>query len=170
VLFLKLRHVWGFFAKSFLDNISRGAFLTVKAGDALNTMTIGWALMGRAWRRPILVVMVRESRHTHGLMQKAEDFTVSLPTTDMKEALEVCGSTSGRDADKFRKANIKIKDARKVSTPIIDSDGFHFECRIVHKSPMAPETLAGEYGEKIYPQGDFHTLFFGEIVDCYEIE
>ncbi|HOO44668.1 MAG TPA: flavin reductase family protein, partial [Deltaproteobacteria bacterium] len=31
--------------------LQKGAFLTVKAGDALNTMTIGWGLIGFIWQR-----------------------------------------------------------------------------------------------------------------------
>ena len=30
--------------------IKKGAFLTVKAADALNTMTIGWATVGFIWQ------------------------------------------------------------------------------------------------------------------------
>ncbi len=33
-------------AEEAMAKIKKGAFLTVKAADALNTMTIGWALFG----------------------------------------------------------------------------------------------------------------------------
>lgn len=33
---------------------------------------------------------------------------------------------------------------------------------------MDPKYLAPEY-QKLYPQKDYHTLYFGEIVECYEI-
>jgi hypothetical protein len=34
---------------------------------------------------------------------------------------------------------------------------------------MDPAHLAEEYKE-LYPQKDYHTLYFGEIQDCYQIE
>jgi flavin reductase (DIM6/NTAB) family NADH-FMN oxidoreductase RutF len=47
-----------------MEQIKQGAFLTVKSGEALNTMTIGWATIGHVWRKPIMMVAVRLSRHT----------------------------------------------------------------------------------------------------------
>jgi hypothetical protein len=57
--------------------------------------------------------------------------------------------------------------SQKTVTPIINTPGFHFECKIVFKAPMDPTHLAAEY-DTIYPQKDYHTLYFGEILDCYE--
>jgi len=62
-------------AEKVMKQIREGAFLTVKAGKAFNTMTIGWALIGYAWQKPILMVLVRTSRHTYGFIDKAADFT-----------------------------------------------------------------------------------------------
>ena len=89
-------------AEEAMGQIKEGAFLTVKADGALNTMTIGWATIGYVWSRPIMMVAVRLSRHTFGLMEAAEDFTVSIPSTDMDAELDCCGTRSGRDFDKFK--------------------------------------------------------------------
>ncbi|MBW1721088.1 MAG: flavin reductase family protein [Deltaproteobacteria bacterium] len=155
-------------AERIMKQIKRGAFLTVKAGDALNTMTIGWAAVGFVWNKPVFMVAVRDSRHTFGIIEKAEDFTVTVPTADMKDALMYCGTKSGRDVDKFRECNLKTRDGRTTSSPIIDIPGIQFECRIVFKAPMDPKYLAKEYDERLYPEKDYHTLYFGEILDCYE--
>ena len=80
-----------------MTQIKKGAFLTVKSGEAINTMTIGWATIGHVWRKPIMMVAVRLSRHTFGMIETAEDFTVSIPASDMKEELMFCGTKSGRD-------------------------------------------------------------------------
>ena len=42
-------------------NSFQGALLTVKSKDKLNTMTIGWATLGRVWNKPIMTVLVRFS-------------------------------------------------------------------------------------------------------------
>ena len=62
-------------------------------------MTIGWAFFGPAWRKRLFIAMVRPQRHTFGLMEKAEEFTVSIPTTrPLKEELAFAGSRSGRES------------------------------------------------------------------------
>jgi flavin reductase (DIM6/NTAB) family NADH-FMN oxidoreductase RutF len=155
-------------AEKVMTQIKKGAFLTVKAEAQLNTMTIGWATVGIVWSKPIMMVAVRNSRHTFGIIEKAADFTVSFPKDDMKDALMFCGTKSGRIYDKFKECGLKTSPAQKTLSPIIRIPGIHFECKIVYKSAMDPAFLDAEY-RKLYPQNDFHTLYFGEIAECYEI-
>jgi flavin reductase (DIM6/NTAB) family NADH-FMN oxidoreductase RutF len=156
-------------AEKVINQIKKGAFLTVKAGSALNTMTIGWATVGFVWRKPIFMVAVRDSRHTFGIIEKAADFTVTVPSAYMHDELMYCGTKSGRDVDKFKECSLGIKEAQQVRSPIIHRPGLHFECKIVFKAPMDPKYLIKDY-ESLYPERDYHTLYFGEIVACYETE
>ena len=155
-------------AEKAMNQIKKGVFLTVQAGDVLNTMTIGWATIGFVWRKPIFMVAVRDSRYTFGIIEKAADFTVSIPSGDMHEEIMFCGTESGRNVDKFKKCNLEITDSRQAISPIIKAPGLHFECKIVYKSAMDPTHLIKEY-ESLYPEKDYHTLYFGEILECYEI-
>ena len=152
-----------------MAQIRVGAFLTVKAGEAMNTMTIGWATIGVVWSRPIFMVAVRLSRFTFSLIEKADDFTVTIPLAGMEDELTFCGTQSGRDYDKFQECNLPVVAAQKVATPIIDVPGLHYECEIIYKSAMAPAFFSREFDENIYPARDYHTLYFGQIVDCYRI-
>ncbi len=156
-------------AEKAMSRIKKGAFLTVKNGDELNTMAIGWATIGYVWQRPILMVAVRDSRHTFKLMEKSSDFTVSVTLPNMNEKVMYCGTKSGRNVDKFKEIALKTVDSKQVRSPIIDAAGIHFECKIVFKSAMDPKFMAKDF-EKIYPEKDYHTLYFGEIVECYEID
>ena len=47
-----------------MKQINEGAFLTVEAKGQKNVMTIGWALVGILWKKSVLMVAVRNSRHT----------------------------------------------------------------------------------------------------------
>ena len=115
------------------------------------------------------MVAVRDSRYTFGIIEKASDFTVSIPAGDMHEEIMFCGTKSGRNVDKFRKCKLEITDSRQAVSPIINTPGLHFECKIVYKSAMDPTHLVKEY-ESLYPEKDYHTLYFGEILECYEIK
>ncbi|MDP2854911.1 MAG: flavin reductase family protein [Smithellaceae bacterium] len=157
-------------AEDAMSKIRKGAFLTVKAADALNTMTIGWATFGFIWQKPIMMVAVRDSRHTFGIIEKASDFTVTIPSGDMSKATAFCGTKSGRDVDKFKMCNLETANGRNVASPIIKVAGIHYECKIVFKSAMNPAFLDKSYDQAMYPQKDYHTLYFGEILACYETE
>jgi flavin reductase (DIM6/NTAB) family NADH-FMN oxidoreductase RutF len=154
--------------KEMLDQIPKGAFLTVKSGENLNTMTIGWGNIGIIWGKPIFMVAIRPSRYTYNLLEKAKDFTISIPIEkDLKKALSYCGTYSGRDVNKFKECNLIIKNGRKVSSPIIENCNLHYECKIVYKQSIKPERLNKDIKDKHYKNNDFHILYFGEIVDCY---
>jgi flavin reductase (DIM6/NTAB) family NADH-FMN oxidoreductase RutF len=154
-------------AQNALTKIKEGAFLTVAAGDAVNTMTIGWAAIGYMWRNPILTVAVRDSRFTFTLIEKADDFTVTVPGNDYRKEIMFCGTRSGRDVNKFDACHLSTAQSRHVKSPIIDVAGLHFECRLVFKGAMDPAQLVDDY-QHLYPERDYHTLYYGEIKACYE--
>ena len=150
---------------------SKGAFLVAKSKDSkkINVMTIGWVAIGYMWKKPIMTVMVRKSRFTHCIIEKASSFTVSIPGDDSGEALNFCGTKSGRDVDKLKECKLSVVPAQKVDTPIINLSGFHYECKIVCESEINPDFLCKEYREDLYADNDdYHTFYFGEIVACYK--
>jgi len=155
-------------AGEIISLIEKGAFLTAKAAGMCNTMTIGWGMMGVCWRKPVLMVAVRNSRHTFQIMEAAEDFTVSMPSGNLRDEIFYCGTKSGREVNKFEECDLKIAAGRQVDSPIIDTPGLHVECVIAFKTAMQPGNLASKF-HGLYPQKDYHTLYFGEIVACYEI-
>ncbi len=156
-------------SQTLMARIQKGAFLTVKAGESLNAMTIGWGLIGIIWQRPVFMVAVRDSRHTFTIIEKASDFTVSVPTSDMKEALMFCGTKSGRNVDKFEALGLVPMAAKQTVSPVIKLKGIHLECLIRFRAPMNP-ALLDKALEELYPAKDYHTLYFGEIVACYETD
>ena len=155
-------------APEFLGSLPKGAFLSVKAGDKINTMTIGWGCIGYIWQRPILMVAVRHSRYTHAIIEQSVDFTVSAPLNPgFEAALALTGSKSGRDLDKFSAAKLNPVPAKTVNSPAIADCGLTIEGKILFKQDMNPEYLDPGVKEKFYSDQDYHTLYFGEITACY---
>lgn len=67
-----------------------------------NTMTIGWGTMGTIWGPPkkgkqIITVFIRESRRTHQILQKEDEFTVCFFPEKYRKDLGILGSKSGND-------------------------------------------------------------------------
>lgn len=157
-------------ANETVGNLSKGAFLTSKADGKVNTMTIGWGSLGFMWGKPVFMVMVRSSRFTHELLANSTEFTVTIPKTDMKDAIKLCGSQSGRDMDKLAAAGLKTLPGSKTDTPVIDCAGIHYECKIAYRQDMSDAQMTTEVKDKWYTDDPLHTLYFGEILTSYLTE
>jgi len=147
-----------------------GIFLNV-GGEKPNTMTIGWASIGNIWNKPVFMALVRKQRHSWELIHNAKEFTVSVPTRNpLKDELIFCGTKSGRDYDKFSGHGITAAPAQAVNAPIVSECGLHFECKTLLTQDMTPEEMDPSLVNGTYRAGDFHTMFFGEIVACYSTD
>lgn len=153
-----------------LDILSKGAFLTSAHGGKTNAMTIAWGSYCFAWGKPVFMAMIRPSRFSHDLVEASGEFTISIPYSDMKQALGICGSTSGRDGDKVAAAGLKLLPAEQTQTPVINTPGLHYECKVICRQQMASAGTSEQVKSQFYASGDFHTLYFGEIVASYVIE
>lgn len=147
----------------------KGAFFTVGDMNKANTMTISWGSVGYMWNRPVFIAMIRTTRYSSEFIDFGKNFTISIPyDQSMKEALKICGTISGRDANKEKEANIKFIKSKKIETPVIEGCNRYFECKIVLKQQMDFDNLDKEIIKSTYKEGDAkHVLFFGEIVEQY---
>jgi flavin reductase (DIM6/NTAB) family NADH-FMN oxidoreductase RutF len=144
---------------------SRGLLVGAYAPDGKpNLMTIGWAMLGAVWGRPMWTVLVRPSRYTYRCIEAHAAFTVSVPAADMAEACRVCGSVSGRDADKFDLCGLTVRPGGAVDAPGAAECPLVYECKVVHTGDVLEQRLAREIVDSAYAGGDFHRVYFGEIV------
>ena len=172
---MKTINLWDYAGK-ILEGVQKGALLTTKSGNEVNTMTIGWGHLGVEWSKPIFVAYVRQSRHTKGLLDKSGVFTVNIPveTTD-KKILGVCGTKSGRDIDKFKELGLTQVEGQTVSAPAVKELPLTLECKIIYQQDQDLSALQPDYREHSYPAGtaeenNFHTAYYGEITAAYILE
>lgn len=132
--------------------------------DQANVMTIGWGTFGVMWSKPVVMVMVRPTRHTWDLISKAPDFTVNWLSEDGREALQLCGNTSGRDTDKFAAAGLHPMKASSVTSPVLRESVLSLECRMLYRDNLHPEQFVVPSLEGHYARRDYHGLFFGEVI------
>ncbi len=129
-----------------------------------NVMTIGWGAMGRVWGVPIWMVLVRPSRYTYQCIEHSACFSVNVPTTDMHTVCAMCGSSSGREEDKFALCNLTAEKGASVLAPVIAQCPIVYECQVVHSNDVLPEKLAGEIISGAYMDGDYHRVYFGKVL------
>lgn len=96
---------------------------------------------------PLFVIGISPSRFSHSLISKHQEFTVNLPTIKpkLKSAVELCGTLSGRDIDKFAAAKL-TREKGVLKAPLIKECPVNIECKVINK------VTAGD-----------HTLFIGEV-------
>lgn len=150
-----------------LDRLTHGGLLLASTrGDGKsNVMTIGWATVGAIWGLPMMVVMVRPSRYTFGLIEETKIFTVNVPAPEMKDYVAFCGSRSGRDVDKL--AQVTTSPGQRVNCATIDDCPLVYECQVVHWNDLQPDALPPDIRDRAYPRGDFHRFYYGQIMGTF---
>ena len=167
--------VWDY-AGRIMEAIDEGILLTTAAEGEKDTMVIGWGHIGVIWGKPVFVAYVRESRHTKSLVEKNGEFTVNTPLAPIdKNIIAVCGTKSGRDLDKFAELGLETEDGLTVSVPGIRQLPLTLECKVIYKqdqdsTALHPDVMARYYKPGTRNEGDYHTMYFGEITAAYIIE
>lgn len=114
-----------------------------------NIISLAWA--GTVCSEPpTIAIGVRPSRHSHAILAKGGDFVVNLPSFDQAAMIDLCGTRSGRDLDKFAATGFTALQAAAVASPLIAECPVNIECRVV----------------KVIPVGS-HDLFLGEVVAAH---
>lgn len=157
------------------EAMKKGILLTTKAGEQINTMTIGWGHIGIEWGKPIFVAYVRESRYTKEMLENNGEFTVNIPngTADSK-IIGLCGSKSGRDLDKIQELNLTLEEPMSISVPGIKEFPLTLECKVIYKQKQDLSAVPEELIQRYYPADasgfrDYHIAYYGEILNAYLI-
>ncbi|MFQ4276030.1 flavin reductase [Clostridioides difficile] len=140
-------------------------WLLITAGDSekFNTMTASWGGVGVYWGKNVVTTYIRPQRYTKEFVDINDTFTVAFFDETYREALNICGTISGRDINKIEKAGL---------TPYFVDDTVAFEeanmiivCKKLYHGNMPPENFdAKENDKKWYPEKDYHTMYISEII------
>lgn len=160
--------------KEFKENVftrmsSEWFLLTAGTVDSCNTMTAAWGGIGVLWGKNVATAYVRKSRYTREFMERDNIFTLSFFGSACREALNLCGSKSGRNMDKIKEAGL---------TKTLLDGGVAFEeaelvivCKKLFREELSPENFLDPSIEKNYvgkDAGDYHTMYIGEILGIYK--
>jgi flavin reductase (DIM6/NTAB) family NADH-FMN oxidoreductase RutF len=143
-------------------------WMLVTAGTPsdFNTMTASWGGLGELWNRRVAFIFVRPQRYTFQFVERSDHFTLSFFTEAYREALNFCGTHSGRNVDKMAATGL---------TPMeVDAGAVAFRearlilvCRKLYAQDLGGDNFVvpGIDGT-IYAQKDYHRWYVGEIVQC----
>ncbi len=124
-----------------------GLITSADADGRANVITLG-EVHNLSISKPVIVgIAIARPRHSHGLIRDGGEFVVNLPTADMLEKVDRCGTTSGREVDKFAAFGLTAVAAERVRPPLIAECPVNLECRLLDVQ---------EWGD--------HDLFVGEVL------
>jgi flavin reductase (DIM6/NTAB) family NADH-FMN oxidoreductase RutF len=95
-----------------------------------------------------IAVAISPKRYTFQNLKEVKEMTINICDTNMKEAAKICGSYSGKDADKFELAKLTAIKSSKISVPWIKEAPVSFECVV----------------EDMHEYGD-HYIVVGRVVE-----
>ena len=130
-------------------------------GADYNTMTASWGGMGILWGKPVAFVFIRPQRHTFGFTERNDRMTLSFFGGEYINALNFCGTKSGREYDKANECGL---------TPVFDETEhgralWFAEAKLVMKvkklyaKPFDPEAFTDADARACYGDDDFHTVY-----------
>ncbi|MBC7262873.1 MAG: flavin reductase family protein [Chloroflexi bacterium] len=135
-----------------LINPGTVALVTAAHEGKANVMTAAW-LVPLSQRPALVGAAIHPTRFTHDLIAHSGEFTLNIPGRPLAEKVQLCGTISGADTNKFAAAGLTAVEARVVHAPWIAECLAHLECHVVDRVTT----------------GD-HSFFVGQIVAAWADE
>ena len=139
--------------------------VTAEKDGKANTMTASWGGLGILWGSPIAIAYILPQRDTKEFVDREEYFTLSFFGPEYRPQLALCGSKSGRDVDKVAECGFTVATAAG-DAPYFEEADMVLVCRKRMAQRMNPSYIPEDVREKWYPEGDYHTMYIGEIVEA----
>jgi len=117
-----------------------------------NIITISWIGIVNS-EPPMLSISVASKRYSHSIIKKSGEFVVNLTSEDNLDAVDFCGTKSGKNIDKFKEMNLTLFPAKKVNAPLIAECPINLECRVTESKVLGS-----------------HEMFIAEIVAVHADE
>lgn len=114
-----------------------------------NPVTISWCTQVSG-DPPMLAIALKRNRYSLDCIQAREDFVVAFPAASQVELTRLCGTASGREADKLAESRAPTHVAKQIDNVLFDEAAANFECRKVRE----------------FATGD-HVVVVGEVVQAH---
>ena len=138
--------------------------ITAGTKEKCNTMTASWGALGVLWGVPMATVYIRPQRYTKQFVDENEYFTLSFFPEQYRQQLSLCGTKSGREVDKVKECGFTVAEG-EGGAPYFEQAELVLVCRKRMAVPMDPAAIPEDVKEKWY-EGDYHTMYWGEIVEA----
>lgn len=145
----------------------RWTLITAGTPEHCNTMTASWGGLGVLWNKKVATIYIRPQRYTYEFVENSDYFTLSFFDEGYREALNLCGTKSGRDMDKIATCNLTVQ-AGAGNAPYFQEANLVLVCKKLYAQDMDPQCFVEPALEKNYPNKDYHRIYVGEVMEAYQ--
>lgn len=146
---------------------SQWMLITAGTAEHCNTMTASWGGLGVLWGAPMATAYIRPQRYTKRFVDENEYFTLCFFGEEYRPQLNLCGTKSGRNTDKVKECGFTAA-AAECGAPYFEQAELVLVCRRRMAMPMDPALMPEDVKGKWYPGRDYHTMYWGEIVEALQ--
>lgn len=143
---------------------SQWMLITAGTAEKCNTMTASWGGLGVLWNTPSATCYIRPQRYTKEFVDREAYFTLAFFGEEYRKALQLCGSRSGREADKVKECGFTVK-AAECGAPYFEEAELVLVCRKRFVQPMDPANIPQDVKDRFYADKDYHVMYIGEIAE-----
>ena len=112
-------------------------------------VTLAWIGVANS-TPPIIAAGIRPTRYSASLIDRTGEFVVNIPSVELLEVTDYCGSVSGAEVTKFEATGLTREKASQVKAPLIKECPVNLECRVKQKLVLGS-----------------HQLYLGEVLETH---
>lgn len=148
--------------------LSDATLITSGSGENVNVMTASWGGLGVFWEKPVAFTFLGAQRYSITTMDKGDTYTVSFYTEAYKDAIQYCGSTSGRNEDKIKGSGLTPIKTPSGATAFAEA-WMILECKKMIAQPLSQDAIADKTSDaaKKWNGKELHKMYIGEILNVW---
>lgn len=139
--------------------------ITAGNDNGFNMMTASWGGLGHLYNKPVAFCFINPTRYTINFMESKDTYTLSFYTEAYRDALNYCGTHSGKDGNKVQGSGL---------TPITTPNGSKafseawliIECKKMVEQQFTPEAILDPAAREKWG-AEPHKMFIGEIINVW---
>ncbi len=140
--------------------------ITSGSKDNINVMTASWGGLGVFWDKPSAFCFVSPQRYSISTMDKGDTYTISFYTDAYKDALQYCGSASGRNEDKIKGSGLTPIKTPSGATAFSEA-WMILECKKTIAQPLSQDAVTDKDASKEWSKNGLHKMYIGEILSVW---
>jgi flavin reductase (DIM6/NTAB) family NADH-FMN oxidoreductase RutF len=129
----------------------QSVLVTASSSEKTNITTVEW-ITPVSEKPPMVALSLHNASLTLELISTSMEFVVAIPSEKLKDAVLLCGTTSGKYIDKFEETKLTQARAKRVSAPLVHEAIANLECKVLS-----------------YNSSGDHTLIVGEVLEIHQI-
>ena len=143
-------------------------WMLITAGnrEKFNMMTASWGGFGILYNKPVAICFINPARYTYSVIEGSDTFTLTFYTEAYRDALQYCGTKSGRDEDKVKGSGLTPMETQNGAMAFSQA-WMVVECRKMLSQSLSPDAIADPVERTKRAAQPMHKMYIGEILNVW---